>query len=75
MKKLKNYLRIPCKSSSDTADLQTKLQTLRYKRAPAQDIYLFNKFLCLLFSISSKKCAFHKQVFSQIRQKHLFRVN
>ena len=39
MKKLKNYFRIPYKSSSDTVDLQTRLQTLRSKRAPAQDIY------------------------------------
>ena len=31
MKKLNSYFRIPCKSSSETADLRTQTQTLNHK--------------------------------------------
>ena len=50
----KNTLRVPCKSSSDNADLQTLTQTLCLKRAKN----LWN-FLCLLiFTSSTKKWPF-----------------
>ena len=38
------------------------------KRASTQDIYLFEKFCCLLIFAISKKLAFGKQLLSQIRQ-------
>lgn len=37
MEQLNSYFRIPCKSSSDIADLLTQPQTLYYKQATEQD--------------------------------------
>ena len=64
MEKLNNFLRIPCKSFLDTADLRTRPQTLYHKRAHAQEHKI---------SINSGQfCASRKNTLSQIRQKHLF---
>ena len=67
LKKLNSYFRIPCKSSSDTADFWTQPETLCHKRAPAQDVNKFEKFIHYVKSVQIR--SFFWSVFSRIQSE------
>ena len=75
MEKVKNQSRVPFKSDSDTVDLWIQTQTISFKKALAQDIYLFEKFFCFLIFVSSKKISFLQTFDFANQTKYLFSVH